>query len=38
MTAGRISREVWWKNREYFAVDIIPSWFSMPVYHQGDEK
>jgi hypothetical protein len=38
MTAGRIARELWWKNQESSSVDNIPSWFSMPIYHLGDEQ
>jgi hypothetical protein len=38
MTAGRITRELWWMNQEGFFVDIIQPWFSMPIYHLGDEQ
>jgi hypothetical protein len=27
MTAGRTARELWWTNREFCSVDIIPPWF-----------
>jgi hypothetical protein len=33
MTAGRIDRELWWTDQEFSPFDIIPSWFSMLVYH-----
>jgi hypothetical protein len=36
--AGRIARELWWTNQKFFSVDIIPPWFSMPIYHLGDEQ
>jgi hypothetical protein len=35
-SAGRIAREIWWKNQQ-FSVDIIPPWFSILIYHLGDE-
>jgi hypothetical protein len=39
MTAGRIARELWWKNQEFSSVNtIIPPWFSMLIYHMGDEQ
>jgi hypothetical protein len=37
MTAGRVARDFWWTNQEFSSVDIIPSWFSMLIYHLGDE-
>jgi hypothetical protein len=36
-SACRISREFWWTNQEFSSVDI-PPWFSMPMYHLGDEQ
>jgi hypothetical protein len=36
--AGKIARELQWANQEFFSVDIIPSWFSMLIYHLGDEQ
>jgi hypothetical protein len=33
-----ISREIWWTNQELSPVNIIPSWFSMLIYHMGDEQ
>jgi hypothetical protein len=39
MTAGRIAKELWWTSQEISSVDIIiPSWFSMLIYHIGDEQ
>jgi hypothetical protein len=38
MTAGRIARELWWKNQEFSSFDIIPPWFAMFIYHLGDEQ
>jgi hypothetical protein len=38
MSAGRISRELWWMNQEFFPVDIILPWFSMLIYHVGGEQ
>jgi hypothetical protein len=37
-SASRIARELWLTNQEFFSVDIIPQWFSMLMYHLGDEK
>jgi hypothetical protein len=37
MPAGMIARELWWTNQEFYLVDIIPPWFSMLIYHLGDE-
>jgi hypothetical protein len=34
ISAGRISRELWWTNQEFSAVDISPPRFSILVYHQ----
>jgi hypothetical protein len=28
-SAGRLAREIWWTNEEYYPVDIIPPCFSM---------
>jgi hypothetical protein len=35
MTAGRIVRKIWWKNQQFFPVDIIPPWFSILIYTWG---
>jgi hypothetical protein len=32
------TREFWWTNEEFYPVDIIPPWFSMFIYHLGDEQ
>jgi hypothetical protein len=32
------STQLWWTNQEFSSVDIIPLWFSMLIYHLGDEK
>jgi hypothetical protein len=37
-SAGRIARELWWMNQNFSPVDIIPPWFSMLMYHLGDEQ
>jgi predicted nucleic acid-binding Zn ribbon protein len=37
-TASRIAREVWWKNKEFSPASIIPPWFSMLIYHLGNEQ
>jgi hypothetical protein len=37
-SAGRIARLLWRTNKEYFPLDIIPAWFSMLIYHLGDEQ
>jgi hypothetical protein len=34
---GSIYRELWWTNQG-FPVDIIPPWFSILIYHLGDEQ
>jgi hypothetical protein len=34
---GRIARELWWMNQFTF-VSIITLWFSMLIYHLGDEQ
>jgi hypothetical protein len=36
MTARRIARELWWANQEFSSVDMIPSYFSMFIYHLED--
>jgi hypothetical protein len=36
-SAGRIARDLWWTNYEFSPVDIISTWFSMLIYHLGDE-
>jgi hypothetical protein len=35
MTAGRIDRELWWTNEEFYSVDIIAPWFSMLISPGG---
>jgi hypothetical protein len=37
MTTGRIARELWQTNQEFSSVDI-PPWFSILIYHVGDEQ
>jgi hypothetical protein len=38
MTAGKISRELWWMTQEFSPVNIIiPPWLSIFIYHLGDE-
>jgi hypothetical protein len=37
-SACRIFKELWWINQEFSSVDIIPPWFSMLIYHLGDEQ
>jgi hypothetical protein len=32
ISADRIARKIWWTNREFHSVDIIPPWFSMLIY------
>jgi hypothetical protein len=36
-SAGGLARELWWTN-QFSTVDILPPWFSMLMYHQGDEQ
>jgi hypothetical protein len=36
-SSGRIDREFCWTNHKFSSVDMIPPWFSMPIYHQEDE-
>jgi hypothetical protein len=38
LTAGGIAGELLWTNQEFYNVDIIPLWFSMLIYHLGDEQ
>jgi hypothetical protein len=38
MTTGRIARKLCWTNYEFSSVDIIPPWFSVLIYHLGDEQ
>jgi hypothetical protein len=35
---GRIARELWWTNQKFSPVSIIPPWFSMLIYHMGNEQ
>jgi hypothetical protein len=35
MTAGSIDKELWSTNQEFSAVNIIPPWFSILIYHLG---
>jgi hypothetical protein len=35
MTAGTIAKQLWWRNQEFYPVDIIPSLFSMLIYQVG---
>jgi hypothetical protein len=37
-SVGRIARKLWWTNQEISLVNIIPPWFSMLIYHLGDEQ
>jgi hypothetical protein len=37
-SAGRIARELWWMNQEFSSVNFMPPWFSMLMYHPGDEQ
>jgi hypothetical protein len=37
-SVGRIARKLWWTNQACSPVDIILPWFSMPIYHMGDEQ
>jgi hypothetical protein len=32
-SAGKIDRELWWTNQEFFSVDGIPPMFSMLMYY-----
>jgi hypothetical protein len=33
-----ISMGLWWENQEFPSLDIIPPWFSMPIFHLRDEQ
>jgi hypothetical protein len=35
MTVGRIARELWWTNQEFYHVCIIPPWLSMLISPGG---
>jgi hypothetical protein len=37
-SAIRITRDLWWTNQEFYPFDIIALWFSMLIYHLGDEQ
>jgi hypothetical protein len=37
-SADITAREIWWSNQEFSAVNIIPPWVSMLIYHLGDEQ
>jgi hypothetical protein len=37
-SAGRNAIELWLTNQEFSLADIIPPWFSMLIYHLGDEQ
>jgi hypothetical protein len=37
-SAGRIARELWWTSQVSPAGIIISPWFSMLMYHLGNEK
>jgi hypothetical protein len=37
-SAGRIVGEFWWSDQEFSPFDIIAPWFSMLVYHLGEEN
>jgi hypothetical protein len=37
-SVGRIARELWWKNTEFLLVEVIPTWFSMLIYHLGYDQ
>jgi hypothetical protein len=36
MTAGRLTRELWYTSQEFFSIDIIPPWFFILTYHLRD--
>jgi hypothetical protein len=38
MTADGIARELWWTKQEFSPVDNITPWFSMLMFHLGDEQ
>jgi hypothetical protein len=33
-----MARELCWTNQEFFPVDIIPPWLSIPICHLGDKN
>jgi hypothetical protein len=35
MTADKIARELWWTNKEFSPVDIIPQWLCILMYLLG---
>jgi hypothetical protein len=37
-SASRTARELWWTNQEFSLVNIIPSQFSMLIYHLGHKQ
>jgi hypothetical protein len=37
-SVGRTVSELWWMNQEFSPVDKILPWFSMLIYHLGDEQ
>jgi hypothetical protein len=37
-SAGGTARKLWWTTQEFSLVDIISPWFSMFIYHLGDEQ
>jgi hypothetical protein len=38
MTAGRLSRELWWwTNQEFLSVDTIPPWLSVLIYLRDEQ-
>jgi hypothetical protein len=37
-SAGKIDRELWWTNQEFFSVDGIPPMFSMSMHYLQDEQ
>jgi hypothetical protein len=37
-SAGDNARELWWTSQELSFVEIIPPWFSVLIYHLGDEQ
>jgi hypothetical protein len=38
MTAGRIVTELVWTDQEFTPAGIISPWFSIVIYHLGDEQ
>jgi hypothetical protein len=37
-SAGGTARELWWTTQEFSLVDIISPWFSVFIYHLGDDR